>query len=141
AGLADLPVQLALVPAVGHHQRVVAVEEAVDIDPGAKGEGVKLAGDAEADAVADAFELEALLTGPAAGSPGGADDGAVPRLRRRPGLIHERAAEEIGRFEGEIGQACGIFAAEIAGATPLIVALLQSGRRARRQLVGRGKRR
>src|SRR5262245_41581790 len=64
SGHTDLPMHLALVPAVGHHEGVVAVKEAVDIDPRAESEGVKLAGDAETDAVADAFEGEGLFAGP-----------------------------------------------------------------------------
>ena len=63
AGLADVPVRGGLVPAVGHEEGVELVGQGIDAHPGHQRQRVELSRHVQADAVADALELQPKHSG------------------------------------------------------------------------------
>src|SRR5262249_13056454 len=138
---ADLPVRRALLPAVGHQERVVAVGQGVHAHPGDERERVERPRDVEADAVADALELEAALARPPPRPPRAPAQGAVGRLAPGAGLVEEGAAPDFPRLEGVVDQQAWVVAQRLGGRLPGALALLRGLARPPRQRLRRLERR
>ena len=94
----DLPVRFSFFEAIGKNDGTVPAVQALHLDPGRHGEGLVAAGDIEADAVGDAFEVKCPLARPAAPGPLGANDGSVRGVFP---LAEQLAVPSILAFEVE----------------------------------------
>ena len=101
-GLIDVPVRGALVPAVGHQERVEAVGQGVHPDPRGQRECVELARHVQPHAVADLLEFQALAPRPAARPPRAAHHDAVVGLLPPARLVGQHPTPGLLGLEGVV---------------------------------------